>query len=137
MGITSKIIQSVPNRSVAETPLGIVGDITVLTDIILEVTTKITEVLDLVKEKPYPFSEGQNIYQASGIRQEFFASLNSEQLRNFLEKLDKDLVEFYQSFEKQKKQLTEQEWFKIIDQQTDLLQEQKVEAQIQVNSNPK
>jgi hypothetical protein len=65
--------------------------------------------LDLVKEKPYPFSKDQDIYQVAGIRQEYFATLNSEQLKNFLEKLDKNLVELYQKFEEQKKQLNEQE----------------------------
>ena len=175
MGITSKIVKGVPNGSIAETPLGIVGDIAVLTGIILEdkhlekcikefkeliskdsqdlnffdqsydsltktiwnnnqslspVTTRITKVLNLVKEKPYPFSEEQNIYQISDIRQEYFTSLNSEQLKSFLEKLDKNLIELCQSFEKQKKQLNEQDWFKAIEAKTDLLQEQQSQVQI-------
>lgn len=65
--------------------------------------------MDLVKEKPYPFSKDQDIYQVSSIRQEYFTNLTSADLKSFLEKLDKNLVEFYQSFEEQKKQLNEQE----------------------------
>lgn len=36
MGITSKLATSIPSGSIAETPLGIVGDIAALTGIVLE-----------------------------------------------------------------------------------------------------
>jgi hypothetical protein len=51
-----------------------------------------------------------------------------------VEKLEESLNEFRQQFQHQRRQLSQQEWFKTLEQTTKLLQEQ---SQTQIEISPK
>jgi hypothetical protein len=97
------------------------------------ITTQIIKTLDLKKERLYPFSQEQDPFKGIFGKEKGLVNFSSDQLKDFLIKLENNLKEFQQSFQKQRDQLAQQDWFKAIETQTGLLQEQQ--AQIQVNPN--
>ncbi|CAJ0761238.1 16488_t:CDS:2 [Entrophospora sp. SA101] len=136
MGITSKIAKAIPGGEVAETSMGIIGDTINLTGTLIQeknlkniaepsrVTMETIKILALVKDKPYPFSADHDVFKVGEIWESNLLNLSLEELKTFLEKLDKSLESFKQGFQEQRTQLAEQSWFKAIEKQTDLLKEQ-------------
>lgn len=86
-----------------------------------QITTQIIKTLGLKKEQPYPFSTNQNPFKDYWEKELF--SFGLDQLKDFLAKLENNLKEFQQTFQQQCSELSEQEWFKTIKKNTDLLQE--------------
>jgi hypothetical protein len=93
------------------------------------IATQIIKTLSLNREQSYPFSKGQNPFQ--GIWEKELTAFSSEQLKDFLKKLEGDLETFQKTFQQQRSELSQYEWFKTIEEKTDLLQEQP-QNQIQV-----
>jgi len=169
MGITSKIAGSVPGGGIAQSSLGIIGDIASLTGAIIQdkdlekCQREFKEILKQDQENLALFWTGYqsltqviwpnnsqremtktivNTLRLKNVNQTTFYdkhrvqewklfSDNSEQLKDFVVELYENLKNFREDFQEQRNQLTEQEWFKVIEQQTDLLKEQS-QAQMEV-----
>jgi hypothetical protein len=97
-----------------------------------EIIKNIIGILKLERMSQRIFTDNYGLYQTGGAWEANFANSTPEQLKEFLTKLDENLKKQRIEFETQRNQLTEQEWFKAIEQQTDLLQEQKIQTQVEV-----
>jgi hypothetical protein len=97
-----------------------------------EIIKNIIDILKLERISQRIFTDNYCLYQTGGAWVANFANSTPEQLKSFLEKLDENLKNMRIELETQKNQLTEQEWFKAIEQQTDLLQEQKIQTQVEI-----
>ncbi|WNE41189.1 MAG: hypothetical protein mread185_000646 [Mycoplasmataceae bacterium] len=90
-----------------------------------EIAKAIIDSLQLDHTQLIPFTNNQNIYKLGEIWEANLSNLSLEELKIFLENLDKKLLENQKEFQSQRQGLAQQEWFKIIDQKTDLLKDQE------------
>ena len=91
-----------------------------------EIVSTIIKTLNLERTKISPFSDDYNVFSqsVSGIWQGR-SSLPLEEIKSSIESVINNFQELKQKLQDQKKQLTDQEWFKAIDQRTDLLKGQQ------------
>jgi len=168
MGITSKIVGSVPGGELAQSSLGVIGDVASLAGIIkqskdLERCQKeFKKILGQDRENLSLFHAGYqsliqaiwpnndqgkvikniiNTLQLKNIDQRTFydehrvqewnlCDDNSEKLKSFVVELDDNLKNLRAEFQEQRNQLTNQNWFKIIEEKTDLLKQQQALVEI-------
>ncbi|WP_172575259.1 leucine-rich repeat domain-containing protein [endosymbiont GvMRE of Glomus versiforme] len=94
-----------------------------------EITRNIIDTFRLDKTQLRSFSDNYNVFKVGEVWEKNLPNLNLEELKAFLEKIDSSLSDFRQKFQQQKKNLAEKSWFKAVESQTDLLQNQQ-QAQI-------